>query len=91
MWYKQKSGTESPAECNTAVLTTNLGLLWSITEQTYDKMESILINKINKKTFVYGDVIYGSVLQQIIRMIQNVYIIQLIKTYNNQLCIITPL
>ena len=66
MWYKQKSGTESPAECNTAVLTTNLGLLWSITEQTYDKMESILINKVNKKTFVYGDVIYGSVLQQII-------------------------
>ena len=45
MWYKQKSGTESPAECNTAVLTTNLGLLWSIAEQTYDKMESILINK----------------------------------------------
>ena len=51
MWYKQKSGTESPAECNTAVLTTNLGLL---------------CNKVNKKTFVYGDVIYGSVLQQII-------------------------
>ena len=29
-------------------------------------MEFILINKVNKKTFVYGDVIYGSVLQQII-------------------------
>ena len=59
MWYKQKSGTGSPAECNTAVLTTNLGLLWSITEQADEKMESILINKIKKKTFVYDDVIYG--------------------------------
>ena len=66
MWYKQKSGTGSPAECNTAVLTTNLGLLWSITEQAHEKMESILINKVKKKTFVYDDVIYRSVLQQII-------------------------
>ena len=66
MWHKQKSGTESPAECNTAVLTTNLGLLWSITEQAHEKMESILINKVKKTTFVYDDVIYGSVLQQII-------------------------
>ena len=58
MENKKKSGTRSTAECVTDVLTTFWRLLWSVSEQTLDKVEPFgLDDTTAKQNIVDGDVI----------------------------------